>query len=599
MDVHDERGAFIHGLELPELTVLENGNPAHVLEFYEIRPGVQSVFAVNPGTPFAIRNSQGISRYDFIRDALAKWANSRRGSTLDDLSIMVTDGPERTHFFDPLDLIEALEAYQFESQDEIVDLDLLSRAIEVASDATPKPGMERSVLFVTAPIEADISFSLQNLISRANQLGIHVSVWLVASTSAFSSPQSNQLAELASQTDGEFFAFSGIEELPDIEQYLGPLRDIYHLAYESNITEGGTQTLQVEIQHDGNSIRSPKMDFEFDLQPPHPLFVSPVVEILREPAAEGSNLLGDEFSPENLEPKEQIYEILIDFPDGNVRPLQRTTLYADGRIVDENTEAPFEYFTLDLNTYTTTGQHLLQVEAVDDWGLEGSSIETLIAVEVNQPQPNLIGELFSSWPIIIGLTLLLSTAAVFLVLIFRGRIQPRIIRVPLGFRRRKPSSAAIKQPTARAAEDKGETGGRRLSGLVNRLHWPQRRTVAKASVQLIPLSGMDEKNNTTPISITSEEVTFGREPTQATYVLDDPSIGDLHARMIRDIDDTYWLIDEGSVAGTWVNYQEITDERVPLEQDDLIHIGRIGFRFTRREPQYALRPVITTIEPSR
>ncbi|MGD9091916.1 MAG: hypothetical protein PVF74_03650, partial [Anaerolineales bacterium] len=324
LDMHDESGAFIHDLEFTDITVLENGSPVPVLEFYAARPGVQTVFAVNPGDPFAIRNSQGVSRYDFIRDSLVNWAKSRRGSTIDDLSIMITDGLERTHFSDPIELIETLEAYQFEPTGDIVNLDLLFRAVEVASDTTLQPGLERTVLLVTAPLEDDISFSLQNLISQANQQGVHVSVWLVSSSSAFSTPQANQLAELANQTGGEFFAFSGVETLPNIEHYLEPLRDIYHLDYESQISEGGAHNLQVEVQHAGDTIVSPKVDFELDLQPPDPVFISPVVEILREIPADRSNLFGDEPSPDQLEPKKLSYEILIDFPDGNVRPLERT-----------------------------------------------------------------------------------------------------------------------------------------------------------------------------------------------------------------------------------------------------------------------------------
>jgi hypothetical protein len=597
LDVHDESGAFLHGLQPSDIRVLENGSPVPVLEFYETRPGVQVVLAVNPGDPFAIRNSQGVSRHDFVHDSLVNWAKSRRGSTIDDLSIMITDGLERSHFSDPIELIETLETYQFESSSAIVDLDLLFRALEVASDTAPQPGMERAVLFVTAPLEDDVSFSLQNLISRANQQGVHVSVWLVGSSSAFSTPQTDQLAELASQTGGGFYTFSGIETLPDIEQYLEPLRDIYHLAYESQITEGGTHNLQVEIQRANESIISSQVDFDFDLQPPEPVFLSPVVEIQRELPAGRRNILGDEFTPDELEPKEQSYEILIDFPDENVRPLKRTALFVDGDIVDENIEPPFESFTWDLRTYTTTGQHLLQVEATDKWGLEGYSIETLVDVEVNQPSPNLVGEFFNHWPVILGLFLLLSVAVIFLILILRGRIQPRFPRVPLGFRRGHPKTDADRQTPAEAEWDKGEVSGLRLSGWVNRLHWPKRRMAAKASVQLIPLSGVNDDGHILPIPIITEEVTFGRDPKQATFVLDNPSVEGLHARVTRDADGTYWLIDEGSVAGTWVNYRQITDKKITLEQDDLIHIGGVGFRFTQHEPQLTLKPVITLTEP--
>jgi len=50
------------------------------------------------GDSFTIRNSQGNTRYDFIAAALANWAQARLGSTVDDISLLITGGPARHPF---------------------------------------------------------------------------------------------------------------------------------------------------------------------------------------------------------------------------------------------------------------------------------------------------------------------------------------------------------------------------------------------------------------------------------------------------------------------------------------------------------------------
>ncbi len=64
LDVHDADDAFVHALDAGDIRVLENGVSLAPVEFEELRPGVQTVIAINPGEAFDIRNSQGVSRYD-------------------------------------------------------------------------------------------------------------------------------------------------------------------------------------------------------------------------------------------------------------------------------------------------------------------------------------------------------------------------------------------------------------------------------------------------------------------------------------------------------------------------------------------------------
>jgi hypothetical protein len=131
---------------------------------------------------------------------------------------------------------------------------------------------------------------------------------------------------------------------------------------------------------------------------------------------------------------------------------------------------------------------------------------------------------------------------------------------------------------------------------VNRLHWPQRRMAPNAQAFLVRLVEAEEAGAPPPYPITAEELTFGRDASLATLVLEDPSVDGLHARLVRQGDGSFRLTDEGSVAGTWVNFTPAPPEGAALEHGDLIHIGGVGFRFTQREPAHLRRPVVVLEE---
>jgi pSer/pThr/pTyr-binding forkhead associated (FHA) protein len=83
------------------------------------------------------------------------------------------------------------------------------------------------------------------------------------------------------------------------------------------------------------------------------------------------------------------------------------------------------------------------------------------------------------------------------------------------------------------------------------------------------------------------DISLGRDPSLSAFPLDDPSVSGLHARLIRQAGGEYLLRDQGSVAGTWINYQRLTDDGQNLHHGDLVHLGRVAFRFQRTgEPDW-------------
>lgn len=598
LELYDEQGRFVQGLQASQVTILEDSRPLPLVTLEELHSGAQLAVAINPGPSFGVRDGEGHSRFYYVVQGLRAWASALQSPGSDDLSILFTGGPEKTHLSDPAQWVAALESFQADVRTATPSLDILSRAMEIVTDPAPRPGMGRAVLFITPPPEGDLTIGLQNLEAQANQQGIRIFIWIVSSPDQFTLSGATQLRKLAENTRGRFFGYSGVEAVPNLEDYLKPLRDIYSLAYQSHISTSGMHQVAAEIRTDNFQATTPPVSVELEVQPPNPMFVSPPVQIIRTNPPNARDLLND------LVPRQQILEVLIEFPDGFSRPISATLLYVDGSAIVENKQPPFDRMNWDLTPYTMDGNHRIRVEAIDSLGLHGQSTELPIQITVNRTPQSFLMTLYNHGPLIASLAVLLAGAVLVLVLILGGRIRPRafshrnVSEIPTRPLKkikpavRNPRSDPVTQPVLAH----GESAPRGLPHWISHLQWPQRRVAPQAFAYLARLTEADEPSSFSPIPITADVMTLGEDPIQANLVIDDPSVDGLHARLARE-GSTYRLSDQGSIAGTWVNYSPISKEGVLLEHGDIIHIGRVGFRFTLRQPTHIRKPVVTPEEP--
>ncbi|HSM71647.1 MAG TPA: FHA domain-containing protein, partial [Anaerolineales bacterium] len=116
--------------------------------------------------------------------------------------------------------------------------------------------------------------------------------------------------------------------------------------------------------------------------------------------------------------------------------------------------------------------------------------------------------------------------------------------------------------------------------------------VPSAPAYLVRLTNGGEPASATPIPILEADMTFGTDPVQSLHVLDDPSIAPLHARIQQTDEGTFVIIDHGSVAGTWVNFEQVTREGVRLAHGDRIHFGQMIYRFDLSQPPAESEPKV-------
>jgi hypothetical protein len=204
-----------------------------------------------------------------------------------------------------------------------------------------------------------------------------------------------------------------------------------------------------------------------------------------------------------------------------------------------------------------------------------------------------------------GALVVFTGAVVILVLVLGGRIQPHQPGKPAPnsnkAARHNRSKRGLRRidndPVTQPVQPKSEEPTRPTTVWALRLPHSHSRTSSQVLAFLTPVPPSDEPHQAAPIPISSDEIIFGCDPIQSTWVIDDPSLDGLHARLIKE-GNAYRLIDAGTTAGTWINYTPVSPQGDLVENGDLIHLGRSCFRFSSRTPGKGKKPTIIAAEHS-
>ena len=586
VDVFDSQGIFVSGLKPEAFTIVENGQPLPVDSLTEIAVPLQLVVAVNQGEPLDARDPSGLSRFQRAAQVLAQWAGARPADLPDDFSLVSQAGPVINHAT-ASQFIAGLNSFQPDFRATTPNLQSLSTALDTVSAQTARLGMKRAILFITPHMEdPNLAALMEPLTKRAVDNHIRIFIWFVDFDTTFSTTSAAVFNSLAIQTGGSMFQFSGVERFPDPEIYLSPLRRLYTLTYTSRLTAAGEYTVSFQVNLPTGQLISNEQKATVDIQPPNPIPVTPALQITRQAPAD------DPFNIEKLLPTEQELEMIIEFPDGHKRPLTRTTLYVDGQIMDEKTVGPFDEFTWDLSSYTISGEHQIIVEAVDSLGLSKKSMALPITVTVVRPPrgPAVILAKYRT-PITIGAILIAGVALV--LILFSGRLRSLSIRAAQETRRTEADpltqsvQATAESPSPVAVEKKKKPRAKPKKAA------PVSPSGAEVQVSFIRLNMEGQLLPVPPIAVIDKEMVFGTDPAQCNQILDDASVSSIHARLRKTDDGGYLLLDNNSIAGTWVNYEPIPREGYRLAHGDMVNFGQLTYKFTLRTPPKVKKPTIT------
>jgi pSer/pThr/pTyr-binding forkhead associated (FHA) protein len=331
-------------------------------------------------------------------------------------------------------------------------------------------------------------------------------------------------------------------------------------------------------------ITSESQTFSLEVQPPNPILVMPPAQIVRQAPQD------DPFNTKLLLPEEQDLEIIIEFPDNHPRSLARTTLYVDGNPVAQNESEPFDSFVWDLSGYTDSAEHTLVVEVVDTLGMSKASISVPVMVTVVHP-PSGIQAFLARYRLYISTGAIIVAGGILIIVLLSGRLRIRSRRERRADRKRytDPVTQPVNIQQAEPPSKKKQAA---------RAPWTRGERVQDAPAYLTRLRIDGEPMTGNPIPVAEQEITFGNDPVQATHVLDHPSIAALHARLKRTEGGDFLLLDNHSVAGTWVNYDPVPKDGRVLKHGDVVHFGQLMYRFSLKNPPADTEPKIIPEAPA-
>ena len=562
LDARDAGGGNFADLQAEDLQAWEDGVARPLSSLRPVEPGLHIILVLNPAEPFSIRDAQAKTRFDYVKEPILAWARALRPDNVTPLSLITPEGA-LVQRASPDEWTGAFDSIQPDFGGLQVTTQAFQQALELASQPSEQPGQGIAIWWVTATPTAQTMAAAPEWQAVLAERGIPLFIWQIDSPSTFESPAAFSLQALAEASGGQWFGFSGGQVFPSPEDYFSPFRSAYFFQYSSQLHTSGNHQVQLQMVSEGAAVTSQALSFDLDIQPPNPILVSPPSQIRRSPSAEDS---------QQLAPFSQPIEIIVEFPDDFERNLVRTALYVNGEQVAENRVAPFTRFNWSLGDYTISQQVNLRVEAQDELGLEGSSIEFPVQIMVENPLTWYEALLARSGPLLV-FGVLFAAGALFLAMVLSGRLSPAFRSAG---RRRRASRQA---PTPR--DPLIDSPLSLEQGLPP--PEPTASIMGGAAVQLSPavlqrLSMQDPSQTAELIPLFGDEFVIGSQR-GCEVRLQEESVAAEHARLKRLADSSYRVADLGSEAGTWVNYAPVSAEGSQLRDGDLLHFGRVAFRF--------------------
>lgn len=545
--VVDGTGRYIPGLLAPSFTVIEDNNPIPEVTVQETQVGTRQIFVINTNSGLKLRDPLGNSRFDLVRQALLDWWQNPEANLygIDDLSLVTAEGALVSHSRSTADLASALDNLEPSFEDDVSGYDLLLQALDFTSDPTPMSGMPSHLIFFTSLLRTPRDLPIANIIARANDTGTTLYPVLIGPAEAVEQIEAEPLRLLAVETGGQLITSDPSQGLNELAEKILLQRTQYLLTYNSLAATAGLHQVQIQFTDGGRDTLSDPQIFEIDVRPPEVTFVQPPDLIHRQ--RDDSTSTPDAFSPIS-----QSLQFLITFPDQHPRAIVSSQLFVDGELIYQNNEAPFDSFEWDLSTYLETKTHTLQVIIEDALGVQGSSVSHPIDIVVETPPSGLAALRPALGSIVAALAVLIAgvVLAVGLISMGRGRLG-----------------------SSSSAKGSSLWGGNSL----RRAGLRSQKSSHPIEAYLMPIDAEGNKGDLIPL--TGVDFIFGSDPSMTSAPLLDPSVAGIHARLTRQAAGDYLLRDQGSIAGTWINYELVAEEGQFLKHGDLVHIGRQAFRF--------------------
>ena len=541
----DVNGQPVQQINKDQITIYEDNKAVDLEDITVYYGGVHFILAINADRQLGLRDINGISNYEYLMNSIDNWHKYLTPSDQDLWSFMVNQGKSISSLNNSDTWYGLVKAYQPEMRNAVGNLASLSTSIDLAKTYSKSIPLDQVMLYITpVPAMSDLE-ELIDLRQGAIASGMHINIWMIGNENDLNSNRGQALFDLAKSTGGSFFLFPGYGTIPNPQNYLDPYGTYFKASYISGITTSGKHSVSIGLKNENQDLRSDIQEFNITVLPPSPIFLSPPIEIFRTIGFPGEDFGNNPSDVRSI-------NVMIEFNDQHPRNLRSIQLYQDGILVYEQKSPPFGSLLWDVSGITETSMVNLQVRLEDEIGLTANSAILPVHVIVENLETGVDCGI-TAWNmakyILLGIIAFFIAVTIIFFLVRNYKIRKKINNFSL------PNKKSSKQNKLQMLDQAN-------SGM---------------------LTWMDKDNHPKdikPILVQQTTQIIGRDPQKSDIMIEDRSVEMIHAKIEYDPKQGFRLSDLGSVAGTWVNYAPVSQFGVILENLDLIHIGRVAFRFT-------------------
>lgn len=555
------RSADANGVPLTSydgLSVRENGVPISNYSLTSVPVGIDLIFVLDANeTILFVDQVSGLSQYDKVQASLSTFADRFMSpGNRDRVSFIVPDAAGENgrllldDVSDPAVLTAGLASYTPTPSDSVPLNQMMTQAFEVAES---KAGDSRfqAVVLLTDATRLPQTVDIQTAVSQAQAQQIPIFVMILGGDA--SSDEISNARQLTQPTRGDYVALRGVDDANSLYLIWQRQANQIEVRYTSLQRENGRYPITLNLGQ-----ANAATEFELNLQPPR-LTLQLERDVIRRVGTAVDTPIG------NLVPAVQPINVQVSWPDEVPRQLAEVTLLVNGQtavLTEPPTLSDPTQLTLfwDISNQQD-GTFELSVTVTDRLGRTATTDTRLVTVIHERPLPPTATPRPTPTPIPAPLPQRITSQieplgwrAGGLVLVV-GLLMLPIWRWLT--RRRRATTPALPPVPPPAAPP------------------PPPATQAAAGQTAVLLSATLSQ---TKIPLQADSITIGRDAKSVSLPLVDRTVSLLHAR-IRRQNGRFWLYDEGSSNGTFLNHTRLGLSPQPLTEGDEIQIGRFRFTF--------------------
>ena len=416
---------------------------------------------------------------------------------------------------------------------------MLVEAIARIKDAPDNGQLARFVLVFSDGVDQTSPQDVTDVINRANQAGIKILTVKIGSEKP--GLQLRRLAEETFTEGGASWAYADYTGLASLAPLYGAIKSQtrqYLYCYRSKINQPGPQKIELGVTVGGHEFRSAPLSITIPVKPPLVTIAAPADGVIFDRMADSHDQ-----DVASIEPRSQAVQAQVEWADPYPRAIEQVFYEVDGASVA--TRSAQQSFIWDFSRLPE-GQHSLRVIVRDELGLEGKSEPVRATIKITRPptptpQPTPAPTPAGFWTQLRDLP---DDQPVLVVVLFIALLAAVLAVYALIKLLRKPVPAPVPRPVPDPNDDP--------TVIANR---------TQHSTQQAGLLVKTGKNAGEFRPLTQQTVYIGRNPNRAHMVFSEPSVSKVHARIVEDIDNSYFIYDELSPNHVYVNGEKVPDNQ--------------------------------------